>query len=225
MGIPLEMIRRLAMVKMSPDCWRILMVVISQTVAVNKTSTELKNKDFVLATGMNKGHVGRALQRLLDTKVVVSDTGRFGETRYKINKKYQRWINTPQMSFLNGVGSSNASAISSRAEPVRREKADSNGYPNSHQSDLKIADQLFEEIWKRYPKKLGKSHAYRHFKRTVTDPDAWDKINTALDNYIRAMAGKHPQFIMHGSTWFNQWQDWVTYKEPTRDIRDGMRGW
>ncbi|MDD5551490.1 MAG: hypothetical protein PHS34_09535 [Candidatus Omnitrophica bacterium] len=68
----------------------------------------------------------------------------------------------------------------------------------------------FESLWKRYPKRLGKKEALRHFRATVKTDEDWQNINKALDNYLQSKNVKeNTQFIQHGSTWFNNWQDWI----------------
>jgi hypothetical protein len=68
----------------------------------------------------------------------------------------------------------------------------------------------FESLWKRYPKRLGKKEALRHFRATVKTDEDWQNINKALDNYLHSKNVKeNTQFIQHGSTWFNNWQDWI----------------
>lgn len=71
-----------------------------------------------------------------------------------------------------------------------------------------IATGSFEEIWSKYPDKIGRKSAERHFKATVKTDDDYKKITKALENYLkskRVLEG----YIQNGSTWFNQWQDWI----------------
>ena len=66
----------------------------------------------------------------------------------------------------------------------------------------------FESVWARYPNKDGKRDAERHFNRTVkTDKDYTD-ITVALENYCRS-ENVEKGFIKNGSTWFNNWRDWI----------------
>ena len=70
----------------------------------------------------------------------------------------------------------------------------------------------FELVWTRYPKKLGKTKAQQAFKRSVKTEQDMQKIQQALTNYLNHIKDKEAQFIQHGSTWFNNWQDWVEYR-------------
>jgi hypothetical protein len=74
-----------------------------------------------------------------------------------------------------------------------------------------ILNSLFEEMWTLYPNSQGKKNARRHFDSTVkTKQDALD-IRVALGNYLNS-ANYQKGFIKNGSTWFNEWRDWVNPK-------------
>src|SRR3990167_10622150 len=73
----------------------------------------------------------------------------------------------------------------------------------------------FESLWSKYPKRLKRREAERHFKASIkTDKDYAD-IQTALKNFLDSKVAKRdPQFIPYGSTWFFNWRDWVDFIEP-----------
>ena len=66
----------------------------------------------------------------------------------------------------------------------------------------------FESLWKRYPSPIGKKAAIRHFEASVKTPQDYVDINKALDNYVIS-ARVRKGFIQNGSTWFNNWRDYV----------------
>lgn len=71
----------------------------------------------------------------------------------------------------------------------------------------------FESLWKKYPRQLGKKSAEKHFISSVkTDNDLQD-INKALGNYLLSVKGVDIKYIKHGSAWFNNWRDYINYKE------------
>ena len=74
--------------------------------------------------------------------------------------------------------------------------------------------ELFEQIWKRYPRPLGKKAALRHFLASVSNEELWRDVNTALDNYISFINKNQTaeKFIKYGSSWFNNWNDWLEVK-------------
>lgn len=70
----------------------------------------------------------------------------------------------------------------------------------------------FESVWSSYPKRVGKKSAERHYLASVkTDTDRQD-LEVALKNYL-ASERVSKGFIQNGSTWFNQWRDWIDFKE------------
>lgn len=72
---------------------------------------------------------------------------------------------------------------------------------------------IFESLWEKYPSKDGKKVALKHFVGSViTDQDCSD-IQKALDNYLKSERVSNG-YIKNGSTWFNNWRDWVDFKEP-----------
>lgn len=84
----------------------------------------------------------------------------------------------------------------------------------------------FNIIYDKYPKKLGKKSAERHFKASVKTDQAWTDINQALNNFLNSKIAKgDPQYIPHASTWFNNWQDWVAYQEKgeNEDVPSSIR--
>lgn len=75
----------------------------------------------------------------------------------------------------------------------------------------------FDIIWKRYPNRQQRKNAERHFKATVkTSADLRD-LNVALDNYLRS-GNVSRGYIKQGSTWFNDWREWVN---PTEVMMKG----
>ena len=82
-------------------------------------------------------------------------------------------------------------------------------------------DECFEEIWALYPNKIGRKQAYKHFKASVRSDKDFENIHIALKNYIKSdrVGGG---FIQNGSTWFNNWQDWVY---PTQSMLTGKNGY
>lgn len=69
----------------------------------------------------------------------------------------------------------------------------------------------FEELWKLYPKKVGKKKALDYYIKARKDKVPFDKIKQGIENYneyIKETKTKM-QYVKDGSTWFNQhcWED------------------
>lgn len=79
-------------------------------------------------------------------------------------------------------------------------------------------EELFQLIWKEYPQPKGRKAALRHFKASVKTETDLENIKTALNAYKTQRLtenarwrdrGKDPIPWQHGSTWFNNWKDWI----------------
>jgi len=68
----------------------------------------------------------------------------------------------------------------------------------------------FEDIWAKYPNKDGKKAAQKHFEAGVVTDQDWLDINKALTNYLQSKKVLEG-YIKNGSTWFNNWRDWVNF--------------
>lgn len=73
----------------------------------------------------------------------------------------------------------------------------------------------FENIWNQYPNKIGRKEAERHFEASVKNDQDYKDISAALAIYLKTDRVKNG-FVQNGSTWFNNWRDWVEYKEPVK---------
>lgn len=81
-------------------------------------------------------------------------------------------------------------------------------YKHTNKHTDKVSEFDFESIWAKYPNKDGKKAADRHFKASVKTEKDWQDINQALKNYLDSEVVKKG-FIKNGSTWFNNWRDWI----------------
>ncbi len=70
----------------------------------------------------------------------------------------------------------------------------------------------FDNIWSKYPKRVGRKAALKHFYASVKTEKDHDDIHLALENYLKSERVKE-NFIQNGSTWFNNWRDWIDYTE------------
>lgn len=90
-----------------------------------------------------------------------------------------------------------------------------------------IVQNQFEDVWKRYPNRVGKKEALRHYNASVKTPEDVTSINAALTNYLRSVAVKRG-FVQLGRTWFNNWRDWLdpgsaAFEEPNTKRNGGVR--
>lgn len=96
--------------------------------------------------------------------------------------------------------------------------------PNQQYKD--IPDNAFETIWQKYKRRIGRKAAERHFHASVKTTQDWLDIQNALENYNLKLSIEKTEekFIQHGSTWFNNWRDWVSYKTENPNAPNGSTG-
>ena len=69
---------------------------------------------------------------------------------------------------------------------------------------------LFEELWKEYPRKEGKKDAYASYKRAIRNGTTNEQIRQGIENYKAWLKAKNEtEYIKHGSTFFKgeHWND------------------
>ena len=69
----------------------------------------------------------------------------------------------------------------------------------------------FEQLWKIYPRKMGKKKAFDSFKKARKIKKVpYETIENGLYRYLTYLQQQETdeQFILHGSTWFNQ-EKWL----------------
>ena len=69
----------------------------------------------------------------------------------------------------------------------------------------------FEELWKLYPKKRGKSAVSKKAMKELQKA-GFDTVKRAIENYKAEIKKNRTQeqYIMHGSTFFNgRWRDYI----------------
>lgn len=134
----------------------------------------------------------------------------------------------------NSSKKNNDNVSTKRCEQIMNEMSTSYTHDEekvSHPTDSLIPDSLipdslipdsrnicsnlsqFDHIWKLYPNRVGKKAALRHYKASVKTEQDYLNIQKAINNYKLSDKVKKG-FIQNGSTWFNNWQDWIDYQEP-----------
>ena len=92
--------------------------------------------------------------------------------------------------------------------------------PDSKSIQKSERDQMFETIWKLYPKKSGKANAKKDFDKAIKSGIDPELIKSKLEEYLKQIKAKQTpqQFIKQGSTWFHQagWEDEYDFTPEVR---------
>lgn len=101
--------------------------------------------------------------------------------------------------------------------PVNASKPNQTNQTEPNQTKLTKRMYSFESVWERYPNKDGRKQAERSFDSSVKTDQDFKDINIALDNYLKSERVAKG-FIKNGSTWFNNWKDWLTIGSPSNNV-------
>jgi hypothetical protein len=95
---------------------------------------------------------------------------------------------------------------------------DTTSNPNPKSNLIYISE--FEKLWQKYPRKDGRKKALMHFTASVKTENDLVNIRRALNNYIYYLNKNNIEyrFIKSGSTWFNNWQDWIEYEGTNNEL-------
>jgi phage replication O-like protein O len=239
-----EVLQALARIRIPGEAAQVLLVIIRKTWGFGKKSDWISLSQFCEATGLHKPNVVRVLKLLESMNVIIKNNGgskfdnggskfdnggskfdnggskfdnggskfdnggsKFDMPSYGFNKDYEGW--RPLLKKVRGGSKFDNSALSKKLptkETITKER---------------IYIVHFEDIWKDYPNRVGKKAAEKHFNASVKGEDDLEAIKKALANY-KAHLGKNtwkqPQ---NGSTWFNNWRDWVNWEERDGGSRQG----
>jgi hypothetical protein len=138
-----------------------------------------------------------------------------------------KWEITKFIDFQYGKLSTDCKPHQSILKTLEKQRV-SKGYPKGiHTLEDKDKDKdkeggvgetkptfCFEQVWDKYPNKDGRKIAERCFKSTVKTNQDFIDINKALENYLSSPSVAKG-FIKNGSTWFNNWRDWVCFQGVT----------
>ena len=108
-------------------------------------------------------------------------------------------------------------------EEKREESPPDTGAGAGVKGGVRSRRDRFEELWKIYPKKTGKTNAFADYERAVKDGVTDEEIRDGINRYCEYIrAGQlTDRYILNGSTYFHQrrWQD--VYNPPDNG-RGGM---
>ena len=96
---------------------------------------------------------------------------------------------------------------------IQKKFAVSAGQAGFYVSFIFLITMIFTPLLGFLIDKVGKRAALRHYSASVKTEQDFRDIQTALETYKRSRrVGRG--FIQNGSTWFNNWRDWLDYEEP-----------
>lgn len=169
------------------ECW-----------ASNKYFAELYDKSVVT--------ISRRISRL-ESFGYIKKRLVYRENSKEIEKRVLTILNTPI------INSDSTPIIKNDNTPIIKNDKDNITRINTTSNNNTLASQKsdFEKLWALYPNKKNKSGAFKAYKRAIKEGTTNKQIQDGIIAYKKEIADKHikPEYIRHGSTWFNQygWED------------------
>lgn len=168
---------------------------------VTKTSISLWIKQL-----LDKGYISSEIIYKEGTKEILNRYLRI------INGGHEEKLNTPTQKKLKENNTCLNTTLNTTNNNLKNTKKEQK---KSNSTEL---ESEFELLWKKYPRKIGKTKALQSFiKARKTKKYTYEQIENGLNKYIEylEMNGTDEQFIQHGSTWFNQ-ENFLSEYESTQ---------
>lgn len=167
-------------------------------------------------TNSSKQTVLTNLKSLQDKNLIVKKEQILNNVKFV--EYYSKNLNTPSQKTLIGGGQKtlpNNIYINTITNNIKEN--------NKKKVTNKQLEKEFEEVWKLYPRKIGKSVALTKYKKARREGTELEEIKKGVENYAEYVKGKSEKYIRHGSTWFNQkgWQD--EYKTTRRKTQEELK--
>jgi hypothetical protein len=77
----------------------------------------------------------------------------------------------------------------------------------------------FDAVYDAYPRKEGKSRAYKIYAREIKTDEDRDRLLAAVQNYAERKVGTEAQYLKHFSTFMGEWKDWLDANTGTAQMK------
>ena len=178
------------------------------------------NQRIATRFGKTQRGVQNALSDLYKKDIITSEVVYKSGTK-EIEKRYLR-VKRPYTSKNDEVYIENDIGYTSKMpDPIHRKCVDNKSI-NKSVNRLVNNNVAFDEIWKIYPKKSGKTNAMKDFNKALKAGVSPELIKSKLEEYLKQIKikGTPKQYIKNGSTWFHQ-KGWEDEYDFTPDVQRG----
>lgn len=189
---------------------RIILCIIRYTYGFKRKSHDISIKFLSKATGISKRYISDELKKLIDSKVliIIQEYSATTSRILKLNKDYSQWIGYRTMLHqMNNTSTDEQHFITTDEQHFtttdeqhfiqerKKEKLKESIAKNS-------CNDFFEEVWKLYPNKKGKTAVSKKCKEAIYKIGI-EKMALAIDNYKNELQSETWKQPMNGSTFFN----------------------
>lgn len=154
---------------------------------------------------MTARQIDYALQKLIDDGLII--TGNYNKVAYDrtlwyaITKKGYCILQNCEMETTN-LSNGNPENV----KPIPNINTD-----EKQQIVNKDILSEFDELWKLYPRKIGKPKALKAYQKARKNGTSFEDVKQGIEMYLKQIEAQKTstEYIKHGSTWFNGecWND------------------
>lgn len=161
--------------------------------------------------GFSEQQIRTALKKLESTgEITLFSTNRFTIATVENWGFYQCDYESSNQQITNNQPTDNQQ-ITNNQPHLKNDKNDKN--------NIHSANELFEKVWKLYPRKKGKSQISDTTKKKLLKVGE-EALVKAIERYKKEVEGKEEQYILNGSTFFNgRYQDYLDENYEETDER------
>ncbi|MDU5081988.1 replication protein [uncultured Tissierella sp.] len=220
-----EILEALARTDLNGTQRRIIDVVIRQTDGYQRKEHEMSLNFISIATNIHKMQIQRELTSLIDRKIItVVSEASFNKSRMMaLNKNYNSWLNSEQLTKKLTVSETDNHTVSEKANTTVSELANQ---IKKKENTKEIYSTFFEELWSLYPSKVGKGKISDTRKKELYIlGDEFKRCISRYINYVKVEREKGFTDLKYqnGSTFFNSgYVDYLdeNYKEAVVEPLD-----
>lgn len=188
--------------------------------------TELTNHFKDGRDGLRSG-----LKELQDARYLVrerkrNDNGTFAETDWILYEVPQPEKPKVEMPKVEIPTLDNTTLLSTNStKNLSKQITNSTNIKPSQQVATDNLKERFDTIWKEYPLKKGKPKAFEYYKKAIKSGITDAEIADGISAYRAEIAYRKtkPEYIAHGSTWFNQ-KRWADDYEKNNNKQEAFAG-
>lgn len=176
-----ELLEALCRTRVPGEAMQIFLVILRKTYGYKKKVDAIALSQFVTATGIVKTHVSRAIEKLVQMNMIVTQKGNGITVTYEINKHYDTWRPLPKKVTLP----KKVIKVTQKGNlPLPKKGTTKDNITKERKKDV-CAD--FESFYSLFPKHKARADAEK----------AWRQMSPPLDAVMAALE------------WQNQQPDWL----------------
>lgn len=169
---------------------------------------EVENVRFTVMYLLQQGLIDEVSEQEFALIETMKNIGRETDSaeRVRRHREKKKMLQSNGNALLCNADVTTCNTEKRREEKKRIDKENN----NAQQSRANDIEKEFEDIWKDFPNKKGKSKALGYYKKARENGVSFETIKQGVLNYAKECSIKRTEkkYIKHGSTWFSgkEWE-------------------